>query len=109
MRPWQKHQSSSRFASRSTKEIMQLTINQSGMLRAIDGFRLVARIKALQPAVRVIVMTADATSESAVEAERRGAHDYLAKPFEMPELLYAVHRALEQQKSPARTASSEAT
>jgi DNA-binding NtrC family response regulator len=78
-------------------------------LPGMGGLALVARIKALQPAVRVIVMTADATSESAVEAERRGAHDYLAKPFEMPELLYAVHRALEQQKSPTRTASSEAT
>src|SRR5258705_4446628 len=45
-------------------------------LPGMGGLALVARIKALQPAVRVIVMTADATSESAVEPERRGAHDY---------------------------------
>ena len=75
-------------------------------LPGMGGVALVARIKALQPAVRVIVMTAVATRESAVEARRRGADDYLVKPFEMPELLLALHRALGQQKSPARAASS---
>ena len=74
-------------------------------LPGMGGIALVARIKARQPAVRVIVMTADATSESAVEARRRGADDYLVKPFEMPDLLLALHRALEPQKSPARAAS----
>ncbi|HKX05668.1 MAG TPA: response regulator [Methylomirabilota bacterium] len=75
-------------------------------LPGMGGVALVARIKALQPAVGVIVMTAVATRESAVEARRRGAGDYLVKPFEMPELLLALHRALEQQKSPAHAASS---
>ena len=77
-------------------------------LPRMGGIALVARIKARQPAVRVIVMTADAISESAIEAGRGGADDYLVKPFEMPELLRALHRALEPQKSPTRAARSEA-
>ena len=77
-------------------------------LPRMGGIALVARIKARQPAVRVIVMTADAISESAIEAGRSGADDYLVKPFEMPELLRALHRALEPQKSPTRAARSEA-
>ena len=77
-------------------------------LPRMGGIALVARIKARQPAVKVIVMTADATSESAVVAGRSGADDYLVKPFEMPELLRALHRALEPQKSPTRAARSEA-
>jgi DNA-binding response OmpR family regulator len=63
-------------------------------LPGMGGVALVARIKALQPAVRIIVMTAEATRESAIEARRRGADDYLVKPFEMRDLLFALHRAL---------------
>jgi len=42
-------------------------------------------------------MTAYGTIESAVEARRHGAADYLVKPFEVPDLLRALHRALDQQ------------
>ncbi len=78
-------------------------------LPGMGGIALVARIKARQPAVRVIVMTADATSDSALEARRRGADDYLVKPFEIPDLLHALHRAREPQKAPARAANSGAS
>ena len=73
----------------------------------MDGVQLITRIKAMHPSLATIVMTAYGTAESAVEARRHGADDYLVKPFEMPDLLVALHRALEQQKSPARAASSE--
>jgi len=43
---------------------------------------------------QVVVMTAYATIESAIEAMRLGAYDYLQKPFEVEELLVVVHRAL---------------
>jgi DNA-binding NtrC family response regulator len=71
-------------------------------LPGMDGVQLITRIKATHPALAIIVMTAYGTSESAVEAKRRGADDYLVKPFEVPDLLRALHRALDQQKSPAR-------
>ena len=43
------------------------------------------------------MMTAHATVESAIEAMKLGAFDYLQKPFEVEELLVAVRRALEHQ------------
>jgi DNA-binding NtrC family response regulator len=75
-------------------------------LPGIDGVQLLTRIKATHPALATIVMTAYGTTESAVEARRHGADDYLVKPFEVPDLLRALHRALEQQKSPAHRRSA---
>jgi DNA-binding NtrC family response regulator len=71
-------------------------------LPGMDGVQLITRIKATHPAMAIIAMTASGTIESAVEARRRGADDYLVKPFELPDLLRALHRALDQQTSPAR-------
>jgi DNA-binding NtrC family response regulator len=74
-------------------------------LPGMDGVQLITRIKTTHPALATIVMTAYGTIESAVEARRRGADDYLVKPFEVPDLLLAIHRALVQQQSPARATS----
>jgi DNA-binding NtrC family response regulator len=70
-------------------------------LPGMDGVQLITRIKPTHPALVTIVMTAYGTTESAVEARRRGADDYLLKPFEVPDLVRALHRALDQPKSPA--------
>jgi DNA-binding NtrC family response regulator len=72
----------------------------------MDGIHLTTRIKAIHPAMAIIVMTAHGTIESAAEARRHGADDYFVKPFAMPDLLRAIHRALEQQHSPTRAASA---
>jgi two-component system response regulator HydG len=55
-------------------------------------------IKEAQPRSEVIVMTAYGTIESAVEAMRLGAFDYLQKPFSEPELVLKVEKALESRK-----------
>jgi DNA-binding NtrC family response regulator len=47
---------------------------------------------------QVVMMTAHATVESAIEAMKLGAFDYLQKPFEIDELLVVVRRALEHQR-----------
>jgi DNA-binding NtrC family response regulator len=47
---------------------------------------------------QILMMTAHATVESAIEAMKLGALDYLQKPFEIDELLVVVHRALEHQR-----------
>jgi len=47
---------------------------------------------------QIIMMTAHATIENAIEAMRLGAFDYLQKPFELDELLVVVRRALEHQR-----------
>ena len=47
---------------------------------------------------QIILMTAHATVDNAIEAMKLGAFDYLQKPFEVDELLVAVGRALEHQR-----------
>jgi DNA-binding NtrC family response regulator len=71
-------------------------------LPGMDGVQLITRVKATHPAVAIVAMTAYGTIESAVEARRCGADDYLLKPFEVPDLLRTLHRVLDQQKAPAR-------
>jgi DNA-binding NtrC family response regulator len=67
-------------------------------LPGMDGVELVRQVKAEHPDLAVVVMTAYGTIESAVEAMRLGAEDYLVKPFEMAELLLVIRRAIEFQE-----------
>ena len=61
-----------------------------------DGLELLKELKALQPSGEVIVVTAFGSIESAVEAMRWGAYDYLTKPFHTAELLSTLGKALEK-------------
>ncbi len=67
-------------------------------LPGMDGVELVRHIKAEHPDLAVVVMTAYGTIESAVEAMRLGAEDYLVKPFEAAEFLLVIRRAIEFQE-----------
>jgi len=66
-------------------------------LPGLDGVGLVRHIKAEHADLAIVVMTAYGSIESAVEAMRLGAEDYLVKPFEAPELLLVIRRAIEFQ------------
>ena len=59
-----------------------------------DGLDVLKRAKETSPLTEVVMMTAYGTIESAVEAMRVGAHDYVQKPFSEEELLVKVQRAL---------------
>ena len=61
----------------------------------MDGLELLTRIKAMQPDLPVIMLTAHGTINSAVEAMKLGAFDYLTKPFNREQLKAAVRKALE--------------
>ncbi len=61
----------------------------------LDGLGLLAELSATRPDLPVIIMTAFATVENAVEALRRGAVDYLTKPIERADLVNRVGRSLE--------------
>lgn len=63
----------------------------------MDGIALLDEIKRIQPSSNVIIMTAYATIETAVEATRKGAFDYIAKPFRKERILLTISRALEWQ------------
>ena len=61
----------------------------------MDGVEVLTRIKAMQPDVPVIMLTAHGTIDSAVEAMKLGAFDYLTKPFNREQLKAAVRKAFE--------------
>ncbi len=60
----------------------------------IDGLEVLRRIKAIEPDIPVIMITAFATVEMSIQALRNGAYDMLTKPFEPDELIYRVRNAL---------------
>lgn len=64
----------------------------------MGGMEVLKTIRVLQPAVPVIIITGYATIETAVEAMRKGAFDYLSKPFEPGQILDKVEKALEQRE-----------
>jgi two-component system nitrogen regulation response regulator GlnG len=61
---------------------------------ALDGLTVLARLRTARPDALVIVMTAHGTMETAIQAMQRGAYDYLAKPFDLDEVLLLAERAL---------------
>jgi two-component system response regulator AtoC len=63
-----------------------------------DGLAVLARLVALDPAPAVLILTAFAAMDTAIEAIRRGAYDYLSKPFRLDDIKRAVHRTLEVQR-----------
>ncbi len=64
----------------------------------LSGVDLLGELRRADPGVPVVLITAFATVELAVEAMRRGAFDYLAKPFTRDALRTSVHRALRVRK-----------
>ncbi len=68
-----------------------------------NGLDLIPRIKKIRPELRVIVMSAQNTMMTAVNATQRGAFEYLPKPFDLNELISVVRRALETTPEPQDT------
>jgi DNA-binding NtrC family response regulator len=64
----------------------------------MDGLELLARGKALDPHVAFVVMTAFGTIDTAVEAIKRGAENYLTKPLDLDALTALIERALEKAR-----------
>lgn len=62
----------------------------------MDGLELLARLRSTNPEAMVIMMTGYATVETAVEALKTGAYDYILKPFKVSELLQVVDRAFDK-------------
>lgn len=60
-----------------------------------DGLSALRRIREREPRLPVIIMTAYSTTESAIEATKLGAYDYILKPFDIPDVLALMERALE--------------
>jgi two-component system response regulator HydG len=63
----------------------------------IDGIEVLKRVKKISPRTYVIIMTAYGTIDSAVEAIRNGAFDYITKPFKTEEIMIVLEKALEDR------------
>jgi two-component system response regulator HydG len=74
-----------------------------------DGMTVLAETRRLQPDTEVILMTAFATVEAAVDAMKQGAYDYLQKPFEPDEAVLLVRRAAERKQLRVQARDLKAT
>jgi two-component system, NtrC family, response regulator PilR len=62
-----------------------------------SGLDVLKAVKAASPATEVVVVTAFATTETAIQAMKAGAYDYVLKPFKVEELKLVVEKALEHR------------
>ena len=64
-------------------------------LPGMDGLHTFQAIHEIEPKLPVIIMTAFGTTDTAIEATKLGAFDYVLKPFDIPEMLSLIEKALE--------------
>jgi DNA-binding NtrC family response regulator len=86
-----------RLLARGTFDVLIV----DNLMPELTGLDLIRELVASTPAAdrpQILMMTAHATVESAIEAMKLGALDYLQKPFEIDELLVVVNRALDHQR-----------
>ena len=67
-------------------------------LPGLSGLELVRQLHAAQPRLPIILTTAFGTTETAIEATKFGAYDYLLKPFDMPQLIELVRKAADSNR-----------
>src|SRR5437762_1332983 len=95
-------------------EVLVETRGDSGLIRArgdeldvvitdmklpgLNGLELVRELHGAKPRLPIILITAHGTTETAIEATKAGAYDYLLKPFEIPELLELVEKAVASRR-----------
>jgi DNA-binding NtrC family response regulator len=79
-------------AAQARLDVALLDLHLPGM----DGLELLRRLKELQPEVEVILLTAHSSIETAVQAMKQGAYDYLTKPFRLADLEVHVQKAHEK-------------
>ncbi len=65
-------------------------------LPGITGIELLAQLKDAQPELEALLLTAHGSIETAIQAMRQGAYDYLTKPFHLAELEVHIHKAFEK-------------
>ena len=68
------------------------------MMPEMNGVELLMQLKAFNPNILVIMITAYATTENAIQAMKEGAYDYVTKPFKVDEIKIIVQKAFESLK-----------
>jgi nitrogen regulation protein NR(I) len=72
-------------------DLVIMDVRMPGM----SGFETFQAVHRIEPRVPVIIMTAYGTTETAIEATKLGAFDYVLKPFDIPDILNLIDQALE--------------
>ena len=78
---------------RATNEDFALVITDFRM-PGVDGLELIRQLHAVKPRLPMVLMTAFGTTETAIEATKHGAFEYILKPFDIAEMLEVVKRAV---------------
>ncbi|HYD49350.1 MAG TPA: nitrogen regulation protein NR(I) [Terriglobales bacterium] len=73
----------------------------------LDGLTMLTRLREAERDIPVIVITAQNTMANAIEAMKRGAYDYVTKPFDLEEIQLLVTRALEMRRQTVQLARIE--
>ena len=68
------------------------------MMPEMNGLELLSKVRSIDPELNFIVMTAYASVDTAIEALKKGAFDYIAKPFKVDELKITIRKSLEQKR-----------
>jgi two-component system, NtrC family, response regulator len=83
--------------ARATRERFNVVITDL-RLPGLNGLDLVRELHALKPRLPIILITAYGTTETAIEATKLGAYDYVLKPFDVPELIELVRKAADSNR-----------
>jgi nitrogen regulation protein NR(I) len=83
--------------ARAIKDPFNLVITDL-KLPGLNGLELVRQLHAAKPRLPIILVTAFGTTETAIEAMKVGAYDYLLKPFDIPQLIELVHKAADSNR-----------
>src|SRR6185295_6183448 len=64
----------------------------------MGGIELIGEVSRMDPSTLTVIMTGFGTVETAIDAMKRGAYDYILKPFKVEEVIHIVQRGLEKQR-----------
>jgi two-component system nitrogen regulation response regulator NtrX len=78
----------------SVFDLVLLDIKMPG----VDGIQVLQRMKQMQPELQVVMISGHGTIETAVDATKRGAFDFLSKPLDREKLLITVRNAIDQKR-----------
>ncbi|OCC15501.1 Sigma-54 dependent DNA-binding response regulator [Dissulfuribacter thermophilus] len=73
----------------------------------MDGLQLLTKAKEIDPEVIILVITGYSSVDSAVKAIKKGAYDYISKPFEPDDVLIRIKRAIKEKKLEAKVRSCQ--
>jgi nitrogen regulation protein NR(I) len=82
------------LASKETFNVVITDLRMPG----IDGLELVRQLHLAQPRLPIILITAFGTTETAIEAMKLGAYDYVLKPFDVPHMIELVRKAADSNR-----------